>query len=260
MNLTCQVHAFDELNNLASRQLHSILIEGPVGCGKSYLAKQYASMIGTDDFVTVDPNVQSIRDAIDAVYELDSSIVLCIENLDSGVPAASYTLLKFLEEPLSHVYIVVTCRNRYGVPDTILSRCAYVTMSAPTVRDIEDYSKITNFEGYARVNKLSIWKAVRTFSDADMVMQFTPDQIFYYESLKSLISFKDTISNMAWKLTHYEDNSETNLAFVVNCLMQICNSSSIHRHALECIKSLNESKLSVHAVVCKFLMECKYGE
>ena len=105
MILNCQKEPIQELKQLADSDRHSVLVEGPSGCGKSYLAKQYAAMLGISDFAVINPTVQDIRDSINGSYNLDSPIVLCIENLDCGVPAASYTILKFLEEPLSHVYL-----------------------------------------------------------------------------------------------------------------------------------------------------------
>ena len=95
MILKCQSSALDELQNLADSDRHSVLIEGVAGSGKTYLAKQYAKFLSINDFVTVNATVNDIRKSIDTSYNLESKIVICIENLDTGVAGASHTLLKF---------------------------------------------------------------------------------------------------------------------------------------------------------------------
>ena len=115
MELISQRAALEDLHRLADANKHSILIEGSEGCGKSYIAKQYATMLDIVDFQVVEPKVQCIKEAINSCYVIDNPIVLYIENLDTGVLAASYALLKFLEEPSSHVYIVITCRNLQNI-------------------------------------------------------------------------------------------------------------------------------------------------
>ena len=86
-----------ELKQLAASNRQSILIEGPSGCGKTYLCKQYANMLGIDDFSVVAPKVADIREALDSCLSLQNRVLLAIENLDLGVAGASYTLLKSLE-------------------------------------------------------------------------------------------------------------------------------------------------------------------
>ena len=49
---------------------------------------------------------------------IDTDVIICVENLDKGNPAAAQVLLKNLEEPSDHVYFVITCRNIKRVPDT----------------------------------------------------------------------------------------------------------------------------------------------
>ena len=122
MNFVSQNTPTLQLMDLANSRHHSILIEGPQGCGKTYLAKQYAAMLNVSDFEVVKCSVDTIRDAIDETCKIKNDVVICLENLDDGVLSASYTILKFLEEPLPNVYIVVTCRNLKKVPDTIISR------------------------------------------------------------------------------------------------------------------------------------------
>ena len=260
MNLNFQKDCIEELQELANSDRHSILIEGPAGCGKSYLAKSYSKMLGIHDFVSVNPTVQAIREAMDNSYNLTSPVCFCIENLDSGVAAASYTLLKFLEEPTKQVYIVVTCTNRYKLPDTIMSRSACVTLAYPTENDINEYAQVKDARRYEDMHHRDIWKAVRSLKMADTVYQFNQDQLDYFKDLKEACLFKDTVANLAWKFGHFNDGSECDTNLVMNYIYQICNSDRVRRYVIDCVKDLSLSRLSSHAVLAKFVFECKYGD
>lgn len=260
MDLKFQKSAIDELKQLASSDRHSVLVEGVTGSGKSFLAKQYGQLCGIQDFALVQPTVQAIRDALDASYNLSSPVLFCIENLDTGVPAASFTLLKFLEEPTSNVYIVVTCRNRFKLPDTIISRSTCVSLSVPIVSDIRDYAEIKDVLKYRAIQTQSVWKGVRTLKDVDYVFRLSPEQLKYYDELKQVLNFKDPISTILWKLGHYNDNSETDINFVLNYMMGVYTSSRIQKYLIECLKDISTSRIASHAVLAKFLLECKYGE
>ena len=52
-----QESAAKELRNLADSGRQSILIEGPPGCGKTYLSQQFANLAGIDEYHTVSPKV-----------------------------------------------------------------------------------------------------------------------------------------------------------------------------------------------------------
>ena len=259
MNLTCQASVLSELRDLADSDRHSILIAGKVGCGKTYLAKQYATMLGISDFLVVNPTVPAIKDSLTSVYSITSRIVLCIENLDSGLASASHALLKFLEEPLSHVYVVITCRNSYAVPDTIISRCACVEVASPIPSDIDEYAEITDSIKYHSLRDKTIWAAVKSFRDVDIAFKLSSNNFEYYNNLETLLKFKDSCSNIVWKLSHYDDGSETNVSFVLNYLMYVCQSSRIQRQIIECSRALNEARVASHAILSKFVFDCKYG-
>lgn len=260
MNFICQQGALNELNSLASSDRHSVLIEGPEGSGKSYLAKQYASILNVPDFQEVAPKVDVIKESIDACLKINTPIVLCIENLDSGVPAASYALLKFLEEPLPNVYIVITCRNIKHVPDTIISRSAVVVTSPPVDVDVSSYSLAKNSDRFKELNNTRIWKCVRTFRDAETVLNMTSSQLEYFNSLQELAKFKDSVSNTVWKIGHYPDNSETPVEFVIRYLIDLINTQHVQRAGIACITDLNQGRIAGHAALAKFVFEAKYCE
>lgn len=260
MDLKSQYPTLTKLSQLASADKHSILIEGPAGCGKSFFAKKYADMLGVDDFVNVSPTVNNIRESLNYGYITKDKIVFCIENLDSGVLAASYALLKFLEEPTLNVYIVVTCRNRYKIPDTILSRSVIVSAPSVAKSDMDEFAQIRYPTIYNSIKDTDLWYAVKTLNDVSYVCSLSDEKRSYIVGLKDSINFKDNISSLSWKLSHFPDNSEIDVEFLVNFVIVTARSDRIKRYGIKCLEDLSNTSVAKYATFSKFLFECKYGE
>ena len=260
MKFACQDAALVQHNMLADSDRHSVLIEGPAGCGKTYLAMQYAKMLNVPDFQCVDPTVQAIKDTVDSSFQIGNRVVICIENLDKGVAAASYAILKFLEEPASNIYIVVTCRNANRIPDTIISRSVAVTAAPPIESDIDEYAKSKDFAKFHQVSGSVLWRCVRTFGDADTVLHMNDTQIGYFEGLQQYISFKDSISSISWALQHYSDNTDTPIELVIRYIMEICPSATIKKAGISCLSDISAGRIASHAAVARFILDCKYLE
>jgi len=258
-----QKHTLEELKTLSESNRHSILIEGVKGCGKTFIAGQYAKMLEIPDFQIVEPKVQDIREASDECSMLRHKVVLCIENLDLGTLASSYTLLKFLEEPSSNVYVVVTCRNVDLIPDTILSRCDVVTLSSPIDSDLENYGKMKNLDSYLRVEKQckDLLLCASNFSDVDSVLAMTSEQIQYFADLEDSLSMKEPISNKCWKLQKYKDGSELPVGLAIQYLMMKSRVSNpvVWFAGNEALQDISMKRISVNAIIAKFLLICKYG-
>lgn len=260
MIFTCQSNSIEELKLLASKDRHSVLIEGAPGCGKTYLARQYASLLDVRDFNIVPAKVNDIRDTIDLCSQLENTIVLCIENLDKGVLSSSYTLLKALEEPAPNIYIVITCQSINRVPDTIVSRSTVVSVSPPTDKDLDLFARSVNADKYLKWYQTPIWRCARTFSDASKILSLQDDQINYILQLAEICPFRDSVSNIVWKLGHFEDKSETPIEIVIRYLMEILKSHHAQICGIECISDLALGRIAQHAVLAKFVFECKYVE
>lgn len=260
MVLTNQKAAIADLQRLASHDKHSILISGIEGVGKSYLAKQYAAMLNCPDFQMVEPKVQAIKEAISSCYMIKNPVVICIENLDTGVLAASYALLKFLEEPASHVYIVVTCRNAQQVPDTIISRSAVVTVQPPIDSDLEVYGVEKNSSQFLYLQRQQIWKCAKTFKDVETILELDPSKVDYFNKLSDNLKKRDSVSNIIWMLQRYPDSTPTPVQLVIRYIMCTTQSKTIWNAGHECLQELSLGRVSAHAALAKFAFDLKYLE
>ncbi len=259
MNLINQQRVIPDLMKFAENKRHNVLISGCEGCGKTYLANLYSKKLGIDDFQIVESKMQSIKESIDNCLHLNTPIVLCIENLDLGVTAVSYAILKFLEEPAENVYIVVTCRNIKKIPNTILSRCVSLTLTNMAESDLISYAKQTNATQFAEIQKdINLWKCAKSISDVDILLNLNSQQIGYFKTLQSVVGSKDSVSNIIWKLQKFPDGTATPIELVICYLMYSTDSQMFLIACHNCLVALSDGKLGTHAVLAKFAFELKY--
>lgn len=259
MILQCQTEAITNLKHLAEHKQHGVLIVGPSGSGKTYLARQYAAYLGISDFYIINPVISDLKATIAECLESENPIVLCIEDLDSGVLQASYPLLKVIEDCPSRIYIVVTCCNLQAIPDTIPSRCALVTISPPTKEDLTQYAKEKDAQAFEKLSGNRLWNCIKGMSDVDTVLKFSPEQIKYYNNITNIIGSKDSVSNIAWKIQHYDDNSEAPVAFVLRYLLDFLQGYK-RKVCIDCLNDLADNRISKNAIVSKLVFELKYVE
>lgn len=257
MQFVCQQDAIDKLKLLAGHDRHGILIVGNPGGGKSYVASQYAKMLQITDFYKINPVIADLKTMIDNCVSNAIPVVICIENLDDGVAQASYPLLKLIEDCPSYIYVVVTCNNLFGIPPTILSRCAMVKIYPPTRSDIDAYAKAKNPTAFEFLHKHKVWGCIRGFTETDEVLKFTPEHLRYYDRLSQVIEAKDTVSNISWKLQHYDDNSEAPVAFVLKYLLNYLDGHK-KKVCIDCLNDLGDNRISKNAVVSKLAFELQY--
>ena len=244
--------------SLAEQKKQAIILTGAHGVGKTYLAKEYSKMLSIPDFYQVEPKVDAIRTAVDSAVELENPLVLCIENLDLGVAAASYTLLKFLEEPRSNVYIVITCRNSTQIPDTILSRAMTVSIPSVSVSDIELYAKTKESPLIAKIQEDKIlWRCIKCFNDLDDLLKLSDTNISYFKGLTGYIAPTASVSSIVWKLQKFPNNTPIPTEFVLRYLMY--SNTSWYFPCLNALNDLAMNRMSAHAILSKLAFELKYA-
>lgn len=258
MEFINQREAILELNRYAEADRHTVLISGVSGSGKSYLAMQYAKMLKIDDSVFVEPKVKTLKDGIAQCVANNKPVVFCIENLDLGVLAASYSILKFIEEPLSNIYIVITCRNIKQIPDTILSRSCTISIFPPTRYDIDMYAKKKDLLLYDRLSEKGIWRSVHSFKEVDQLYEYSSDDIEYIENIVSKISSSSNVSSAVWAIQKLPSGKDSPIHIVLKHIANIDNRNYIKRCCIDCLNDIDSNVISKNAAIAKFVLNYKY--
>lgn len=259
MEFQCQTQAIKNLKQIVEAGRHSILVSGCAGSGKTYVVKEWAKMLSINDVALVNPSVSELKTVIDTLLDNRAPAVLCIENLDEGVIQAANPLLKFIEECPNYLYVAVTCTNIRSIPDTILSRCILIDVAMPTPKDLEAFATSISFEKFHFVEDKIIWKCAKSFSDVKTILDLDSNKLAYFESLSTMLEFKDNVSSISWKLQHYPDNSEAPVTIVIRYLMKLLKANQI-KPCIDCLDDLQNSHISANAVICKLIFDLKYTE
>ncbi|MGJ8680927.1 DNA polymerase III subunit delta' [Paraglaciecola sp.] len=145
----------------ATKLHHAMLIQGPSGLGKTYFTQQLAQLLlcakrqhgtacgacqacmlyqsGTHpDLHLVESEkqigVDQIRDAIKKLTgsaQMSGAKVLIIQQADSMTESSANALLKTLEEPTAHTYLLLTTDKTERILPTIKSRCEKLVLPLP---------------------------------------------------------------------------------------------------------------------------------
>ena len=115
-----QTQINNRLANLTLKNLpHSILLIGEEGCGKHTLCKIIADKFDLQ-LKELDNNINQ-EDIDNIVFK--PYLCLYFINLDNAIPKLQNNLLKFLEEPISNIYIICITSNINNVLPTLSNRC-----------------------------------------------------------------------------------------------------------------------------------------
>ena len=86
------------------------------------------------------------------------------------------------------------------------------------------------------------------------------EQIKYFNQLDRMMSFSDTVSNIIWKLGHYEDNTEIPVGLMMQYIISNTPSKTVRRAAIRCMSDISLGRLAQHACLARFVFEAKYVE
>ena len=131
--------------NAPADRNHALLFEGPVGCGKTTLARIVAGVIGADAMSLQEKNAANTR-GIDTVREIVNSIaikaisgkpkVIIFDESHQLTNAAQEGLLKDLEDYPDDVYFIFCTTAPENLTRAIRSRCTRFPVQALVEREI----------------------------------------------------------------------------------------------------------------------------
>lgn len=261
MEFQNQIEVLSKLKVLADSDIHSIILSGISGSGKTYLAKQFSRMKNIPTFNVISPKVDSLKDLIESSYKLSDNAVICIENLDTGSNSAAQVILKYLEEPLPNIFIVVTAINEDKLPSTILSRAVSVYLPPPTQLDLYEFGRFLNASKFESIcsNYQSVFESCcKSFKDVSTLLEYDSDKLLYYATIDTKV-LSESLSSSLWELEHYPDNTRSNLVYVFRCLYHLFlrKDFRIADLALNSLLAIESNRLSNSAVVGKFVLNAR---
>lgn len=257
MKLQFQQAALHDLEEIADRDLHSILISGVRGTGKTYAASYFSTLKGITTFHSIQPKMKDIKEALQNSALLDDRQVICIEDLDDGMMSVSQALLKYLEEPLQNVYVIITCNNVSRLTNTIPSRAISVEIQHPSINDLAEFAKHQNMNKYNQIKDSLVFKACRSLSDVKFVLNLTNDQINYYQNYQDDKFIRGDSNSLMWNMSHYDDNQPCEVIWCFKSIVRGDCSSSIKKLALSSLLSFEERRLSKTAILGEFVIQAK---
>ncbi len=247
------------LKSYAGSDTHSILIDGNKGTGKTYLGKVYAQLLNIPDVEIILPNVQNLRESIDNCLKTENRIVLIIENLDSGTISSSNTILKFLEEPNENIYIVITVQNINKIPETILSRAVSIHLPDPQKEDLQKYAENKSAR-YNEIKNRKVWTAAKSLTDINTILDMTEPQLLLFDNIENILNSNENTNTIAWKLTHYDDNTDAPVKLILQYLMK-SDAGTNKRFAKkinDCYTELDNKGIAKNIIISDLVLAYRY--
>lgn len=132
-----QQKVLSKLNSLIDNHnlSHTILFEGPWGCGKHTLSKEIATKLNLDYYditstISLELLTQIVLTPLPALYFIDGNeITIKQQN----------AVLKFLEEPNVNFYIVVACESTSTLLPTVVNRCQKFTFEGYSNEELKQF-------------------------------------------------------------------------------------------------------------------------
>lgn len=255
MEFKNQEEAVSMLKKASESDIHTILLHGESGCGKTYLARKYAKYVNAVDFAVITSKMDSVREFMDTVYDSDEKIVVCIENLDSAVSGVAQAILKFLEEPPKHVYIIVTARDVNAVPNTIISRSMMIYVPHFQFNQLMQYAKETHgLRADSIANDLKTY--CRNPADVDFIMKLQDSDLWYLNDVYKYASGEYPIATITWKLQSFPSGEKIPIRMMIRSLYR--SASDDKKRMILCYESDIGSGVPDHVILSAIIMNLKY--
>lgn len=124
------------LDNHLAKPSHALILTGPVGIGKKYVALWIAQQLNTNPLVIAvadDKKMIGIEQIQQLYVQTRSASSLCvvIEDAHLLTKDAQNAFLKLLEEPPSNTFFVLTTKDSQSLLQTIRSRAQSITIYPP---------------------------------------------------------------------------------------------------------------------------------
>lgn len=139
---------------------HSFLVVGPSGSGKTTTARAIASYLFTgrsdteydlnktecykevnsSNYTGVD-DMRSLLSSIEPIPLMDDKTIVVLDEAHNLSKQAQSALLKTLEEPPEHLYIVILTDHPEKLLDTVKNRCALTSLIRPSETALIAYSR-----------------------------------------------------------------------------------------------------------------------
>lgn len=146
MDFVGQERLLSEINGYSQRNMpHSILLIGEEGCGKRTIVKYIANrlnmeLIELDSSTEADKIISCQQSALKSLYLIDLTKL----RLDKD----QNRFLKFVEEPSSNAYVVLTSPTDAGILPTIANRCVRLDFEPYTTEQLKQIKKLCDDRMY----------------------------------------------------------------------------------------------------------------
>lgn len=136
-----QTKLTEEFNNFTIDTLpHAMLFVGKYGCGKHLLCdsicKQFnLQLCNVNDKITYE-TLETLNNLVEPT--------LCIIDGSKITLKEEAVLLKFIEEPVAHIFIAIVCQTTVNMLDTILNRCQVFRFAEYLPEQLENYLENSN--------------------------------------------------------------------------------------------------------------------
>lgn len=161
MNPSVLIHTHTQtlLDQFANEPSHALLLTGPTGVGKTYLAEAlaaqllglgvetlpsypYTKLVSPDEKNTI--SIDTIRDLqrflqLKTIGDQPVRRIVIIEHGDRLRTEAQNAFLKLLEEPPEDTVLIITATTLQALLSTILSRVQVIPVNAPDMDNMKDY-------------------------------------------------------------------------------------------------------------------------